>query len=213
MLKEKEIVHSLQQTLAGHLIKFAKTSQEDLVVQIKDACTLDCQLAIVNQRCKQDGLSTGWMSKFNEAITRFQQKLNAESHTWIINVLRDDGPEKALSKIKECEISPCCTFLHQCAAILQIAPLLEKLEPPETTKRLSVMVDRMKDYVTIASINDETCKEIFPDKEDKIRKWKKDISENATGLVAGIKDKISGWKTTADKYRRGSLALAALVTS
>lgn len=163
VLREKESLHAVMQSLAKNLREFGKKCKSGPVT-IKDCCALEKQLVPLLQKCQHLEDPPEWVSNFKTAAARFEQSVSVAGLKWVVDMVKGEGgPKKALEAINDCNPPPSFTFLHDCHALLQQHAFLAKLETPEPTKALPVIAERLKDYATVVTLNREVCQGIMPE--------------------------------------------------
>ena len=202
VLREKESLHAVMQSLAKNLREFGKKCKSGPVT-IKDCCALEKQLVPLLQKCQHLEDPPEWVSNFKTAAARFEQSVSVAGLKWVVDMVKGEGgPKKALEAINDCNPPPSFTFLHDCHALLQQHAFLAKLETPEPTKALPVIAERLKDYATVVTLNREVCQGIMPEADSKMQAFCSAVSENALQVLGHVDSRVSAIKTLTEKYRR-----------
>ena len=202
-------MHAVMQSLAKSLREFGKTCA-DGAVTIKQCCALERQMVPLLQKCQHLEDPPEWVSCFKSAASRFGQSVGVAGLKWVVEMVKGEGgPRKALEAINDCNPPPSFTFLHDCHALLQQHSFLAKLTVPEPTKTLAVIAERLKEYVSICTLNKEVCQGIMPDEDSKLQAFCAAVSDNASRVLGHADSKVAAIKTITDKYRRRNLNLFA----
>lgn len=90
VLREKESLHAVMQSLAKNLREFGKKCKSGPVT-IKDCCALEKQLVPLLQKCQHLEDPPEWVSNFKTAAARFEQSVSVAGLKWVVDMVKGES--------------------------------------------------------------------------------------------------------------------------
>ncbi|CAK9060608.1 unnamed protein product [Durusdinium trenchii] len=200
----------LVRDLAQLLLDFHLGCPDEHCLTLKDCGNAFTNLQKVTEGAKKFEDEINWIQSFTSCEERFSAKLRTATPEWIKAVLTEEGPAAAAEYAQGCiysvpYVKPYCTVLinHN---------FLTEMALPENHGDWADLGKRIKDYVTLKTMDIDVVKLLFPEQAEKVPLFLQKIQENVVNYkLASLKKELLDVEKKTEKYRSFEASLRTLL--